>query len=70
MKLKLPDNPLQFIYKLKLPERMAIGGVVMLLVGYIVYSLVIPVQLLNLRAVGKQLLVQKNYLQSKKEKAR
>ena len=54
--------------KLNVRERIIIGGTVLLLLGYFIYSLIIPPQLLNLKAVEKQLLAQSHFLQSKKQR--
>ena len=59
---------MNLIYKLNLRERVIIGGLILILVGFFLYSLIIAPQLLNLKAVRKQLLIQSRFLQSKKER--
>lgn len=61
-------NLMNFIYKLGLCQRVIIEGTILLLIGYFIYTLIIPPQLLNLKAVKKQLLTQNRFLQSKKQK--
>ena len=59
---------MNLIYKLNLRERVIIGGLILILVGFFLYSLIIAPQLLNLKAVRKQLFIQSRFLQSKENR--
>ncbi len=62
------DNLIQTIYKLKLRDRVIIAGLIIFLIAYIIYSSILSPQLLNLSSVRKQFIIQRGFIQTKKNK--
>ena len=61
---------LPFVYGLKMPQRLMIAGLMMFLILYMIYSLIISVQLLELKSLRRQFMIQKDFIQTKKNKVR
>ena len=70
MKPKLYDKIFSTIYELDLKQRLIIALALILLIGYFLYSFIISAQVLNLRSLRRQYVTEKNFIQSKKDKAR
>ncbi|MFH0731531.1 MAG: type 4a pilus biogenesis protein PilO [Candidatus Omnitrophota bacterium] len=64
------EGVLKFVYKLKIYQRLILALLTMFLCCYAVYNSLISAQLINLNSIKKQLMVQANLIESKREKTK